>query len=262
MFRIIGEETRQPAANPVAEVLRSGAVTGLANHTLLLAKDGREIPIDDSAAPVCDEQGQLHGVVLVFRDITQRRQVEKALRQQATELQRSNEELQQFAYIASHDLQEPLRMVGSYVQLLAKRYRGKLDADADEFIGFAVEGATRMQQLILDLLAYTRAGGREQEFTTVDCETVLRRTLDNLRLAIEESAAAVTAGPLPAVRGDAGQLGLVFQNLIGNALKFRSEAPPRIHVSAERESTHWRFAVRDNGIGIEPGQTQRVFQIF
>jgi len=177
-------------------------------------------------------------------------------------LRRTNEELQQFAYVASHDLQEPLRMVLSFVQLMAKRYQGKLDTDADEFIGYAVEGAQRMEALIHALLAYSRVGTAGQEFTLTDCEAVLTQTLDDLRKAVEESGAEVTHDPLPQVRADTVQLRQVFQNLLSNAIKFRNQIPPHIHVSARQEGEHWLFSVQDNGIGINPEYTERIFVIF
>jgi light-regulated signal transduction histidine kinase (bacteriophytochrome) len=153
-------------------------------------------------------------------------------------------------------------MVTSYVQLLAQRYQGQLDAEAEEFISYAVEGAQRMHQLIQDLLAYTRVGGIALEGTAVDCEAVLVRTVHDLHLRIEENQAEVSHDPLPTVRGEAKQVGLVFQNLIGNALKFHGAAPPRIHVSASQEGALWVFAVKDNGIGIEATQAERIFQVF
>lgn len=178
-------------------------------------------------------------------------------------LQRSNEELQQFGYIVSHDLTEPLRTVTNYLQLLTRDYRGKLDATADDYIAVAVDGAQRMQELIKGLLAYTRVGSNpDVPSTSVDCEALLARTLQDLAMAIQETGAEVTHNPLPTVRGDIRQLGLVLQNLIGNALKFHGNAAPRIHVSAEREEHGWRFAVRDNGIGIAPEHAERIFQVF
>ncbi len=182
--------------------------------------------------------------------------------QKAAELARSNTELQQFAYIASHDLQEPLRMVASYVQLLARRYKGKLDADADEFINFAVEGVLRMRGLIHALSAYSRLGMEVKEFEPTNCESVLAGALRNLWVAIEESGAVVTHDPLPTVLGDGTQLGQLFQNLIGNAIKYRSTEPSRIHVSSERNGKEWLFSVRDNGIGIYPQYAERIFVIF
>jgi len=195
-------------------------------------------------------------------EIRERVRAEEALRQTMAELARSNAELEQFAYVASHDLQEPLRMVASYVQLLERRYKGELDDDADEFIAYAVDGATRMKQLINDLLAYSRVGTRGKEFAPTDCQAVLERALTNLRMAIEESGATVTHDPLPTVMADDIQLEQLFQNLIGNAIKFRSKQPPEIHIGAGRDDGEWRFSVRDNGIGIDPQYTERIFAIF
>jgi light-regulated signal transduction histidine kinase (bacteriophytochrome) len=181
---------------------------------------------------------------------------------QARELARSNIELEQFAYVASHDLQEPLRMIGSFTQLLARRYRGQLDTTADEFISYIVGGATRMQELINDLLTYSRVGSKKAEFQTTDCEAVLEYTLTNLKRSIEETGASVTHDPLPSVRADAPQLGQLFQNLIGNAIKFRGDTPPRIHLAAARDGEEWVFSVRDDGIGFDPKHAERIFIIF
>ena len=189
-------------------------------------------------------------------------QLEQRVAERTAELQRSNEELQQFAYVVSHDLQEPLRVVASYVQQLAERYQDKLEAEANELIGYALDGAKRMQQLIVDLLAYSRIETTGQEFAPTDCEGVLQRVLGDLRVAIEESGAEVTHDPLPQVMADNVQLGQVLQNLLGNAIKFRSQEPPRIHVSARQEGQQWVFSVRDNGIGINPRYAERIFGIF
>lgn len=178
------------------------------------------------------------------------------------ELARSNAELQQFAYVASHDLQEPLRMVSSYTQLLAKRYRGRLDADADDFIGFAVDGAARMQKLIQDLLAYSRVGTRNLERQAVSMDSVLEYATDMLQLVIKGTDAAVTHESLPSIKVDERQMTQLFQNLISNAIKFRGQEPPRIHVSATRLDGEWLFSVHDNGIGIEPQYADRIFVIF
>jgi light-regulated signal transduction histidine kinase (bacteriophytochrome) len=186
----------------------------------------------------------------------------KTLEESLAELARSNADLQQFAYVASHDLQEPLRMVASYTQLLARRYKGKLDSDADEFIGYAVDGANRMQRLINDLLAYSRVTSQGQVFERVDCNGLLEEVLGNLRVAIEESRAVVTHDPLPTVMADGRQLGQLFQNLISNAIKFRGEEPPKVYVSAEQQIGEWLFSVRDNGIGVDPQYAERIFVIF
>jgi light-regulated signal transduction histidine kinase (bacteriophytochrome) len=185
-----------------------------------------------------------------------------ALQAAQAELQRSNSELEQFAYVASHDLQEPLRKVASFCQLLQQRYGGQLDDRADQYIGFAVDGARRMQELINDLLAFSRVGRVERPHAPVDCNALLERAREDLAAAIEASGARVEAGPLPTVEGDATLLRLVFQNLLGNAIKFRGEAPPLVRVDAAREDGRWRFSVADNGIGIDPEYAERIFVIF
>jgi len=353
VFDIINEQTGERAENPVARVLREGIVVGLANHTVLIARDGTKRPIADSGAPMRDEQGNIIGTVMVFRDVTERKRVEEELRQhrdhleelveeRAGELQRTNEqleaevaerkraeeelkqtmaeleasraaalnmmadaeearraveqaseglkreiaerkrtqaelersnvELERFAYIASHDLQEPLRMVASFTELLAKRYKDQLDDDAHEFIGYATDGAKRMQVLLNDLLTFSRVGTRGKPFEPTDCEAVLDQAVSNLRMAVEESGAVVTHDPLPTLKADDVQLVRLFQNLIDNAIKFRREDPPRVHVSAQplplpqagegRGGGDWLFSVRDNGIGIDPQYHERIFVIF
>jgi light-regulated signal transduction histidine kinase (bacteriophytochrome) len=212
------------------------------------------------------EEGYLEGSAL---DITERKLAEVQLKAFSQDLERSNKELEQFAYVASHDLQEPLRMVASYVQLLARRYRGKLDADADEFIGFAVDGASRMQDMINDLLSLSRLGTRGKPFATTPLEDVLCEVLDNVKLAVEESGAVITHDPLPTVMGDGVQLGQLFQNLIANALKFRGNEPTRVHIGVRGDDAEtragrpgWTFSVHDNGIGMDPQYFDRVFLIF
>ena len=185
-----------------------------------------------------------------------------SLAQRAAKLERSNADLEQFAYVASYDLQEPLRMVSSYTQLLAEEYKGRLDGEADKYISYTVEGAQRMQQLIRDLLAYSRIDNRGGRFSPTDCKNVLDNAIQNLQVSIEEVSERVIHNGLPIVIADPAQIGQVFQNLIGNALKFRGKDPPQIHVTAERLGSEWRFAVCDNGIGIEKGFSERVFQIF
>jgi len=196
------------------------------------------------------------------REIAERKEAERALARQARELARSNAELEQFAYVASHDLQEPLRMVSSYVQLLARRYRGKLDSDADEFIFYAVDGAQRMKALIDSLLKYSRVRTEEKPPAPTDSQELIEAVLRNLEVAIKESDATVTHDQLPTVMADAAQLGQVFQNLVGNALKFRNDRPVRVHISAERHNGEWIFAVRDNGIGFDPRYSDRLFRVF
>jgi light-regulated signal transduction histidine kinase (bacteriophytochrome) len=195
------------------------------------------------------------GIFAAARDITDRKRTEE-------DLIRSNKDLQQFAYVASHDLQEPLRNVASSLQMLKKKYNNKLDAEADQYIYYAVEGATRMKSLIQDLLAYSRVGTRGKRPESADCEQVLARTLNNLKPAISESGAIITHDQLPAVLADDTQLLQVFQNLIGNAIKFRRDEPPQIHVSAVKNKDDWIFSIKDNGIGIESHHLERIFVIF
>lgn len=188
--------------------------------------------------------------------------LEERVAERTQELARSNEELAQFAYVASHDLQEPLRMVTSYTQLLARRYRDKLDSDANEFIDYAVDGATRMQGLINALLDYSRVGSQGKEFEPVDCEVIFKEVTTNLKVAIEEIKAVVTHDPLPVVLADRSQLSRLLQNLIGNAIKYRGERTPEVHVNAQCKNGEVLFCVRDNGIGIAPEHLERVFVIF
>src|SRR6185503_6313133 len=187
---------------------------------------------------------------------------DEALREAHEELKRSNAELEQFAYVASHDLQEPLRMVSSYTQLIGKRYGDKLPGEAQEFMHYVVDGAARMKQLIEDLLAYSRVGTRGKEFRPTPLETPLRKSVTNLRAAIEESSAAVTWDPLPTVDIDELQVGQLFQNLVGNALKFRGPGVPRVHVSVVAGENDHQVTVSDNGIGIEPAYFERIFMVF
>jgi hypothetical protein len=184
------------------------------------------------------------------------------LNERAKDLARSNSELQQFAYVASHDLQEPLRMVASFTQLLAKRYKDKLDDDARDFINFAVDGATRMQTLISDLLNYSRVGTQGKPFAITEMDALLKRVLESLQFGIEESGAVISSDPLPSVMADPQQLGQLFQNLLANAIKFHGEQPPRIRILAERIGADWKISVRDNGIGISQEHADRIFVIF
>ena len=209
-----------------------------------------------------DGRGKIIGASKIARDITEQKRLEEELTQRAAELQRLNEELQQFAYIVSHDLKEPLRNITQLVTFLAEDYQDQLDAQAQEYIARTVAATQRLQQMLNDLLAYTQVGGQDFAFGSVDCEALLTTVLEDLEVTIAERDATITHDPLPTVGGDAAHLGQVFQNLIGNALKFCGKDPPRIHVSAQRDGTHWRFGVRDNGIGIDPHQATRLFQVF
>jgi PAS domain S-box-containing protein len=226
-------------------------------------KAGHMVWVDVAASLFKDEVGKLAFGFAFVEDITERKRAEKELERYAAELERSNEELEQFAYVISHDLREPARMVKSYLELLDSRYQGQLDEKADMFIYHAVDGAKRMQEMINALLDLSRIGTRGEEPVPTDAEAVLKRTLNVLERAIEETEADVTHDPLPTVMADKAQLAQVFQNLVANAIKFRREdVPPRVHISAEREDDEWVFSVADNGIGIDPEQADRIFQIF
>jgi light-regulated signal transduction histidine kinase (bacteriophytochrome) len=224
-------------------------------------KDSSEFPIEIMLSPLESTEGIL--VTTAIRDITTRKKAESDLLHKIEELNRSNVELGQFAYIASHDLQEPLRMVSSYTQLLARRYKGKLDADADEFIGFAVDGAARMQRLIQDLLSFSRVGTKGQELIDTSSEEALQQALVSLRGAIEANSARVTHDPLPDVLADEMQLTQLFQNLVGNGIKYQRHGAPLIHISAARgNGGEWIFSVKDNGLGIESKYFDKIFGMF
>jgi light-regulated signal transduction histidine kinase (bacteriophytochrome) len=212
-------------------------------------------------SPLQSDTGTL--VTVAIRNITLRNAASIELLHTVEELKRSNEDLQQFAYVASHDLQEPLRMVASYVALIARRYKGKLDADADEFISFAVDGAKRMQSLIQDLLAFSRIGSKGVELVKTSSEDALHRAIKNLRVAIADSGAQVTHDALPSVLADEIQLTQLFQNLLGNAIKYRRAETPGVHIAARQTGPKkWIFSVQDNGLGIEPQYFERIFGMF
>lgn len=218
--------------------------------------------LNDIGRPFFDLEGNFAGYIGSCYDITEAKSSQEQKNQLLQELQRSNQELEHFAYIASHDLQEPLRMITGYLQLLSRRYQGKLDQDAEEFIGFAVDGARRMEALIKDLLAFSRIERKGKPLQPVACSPILATVLNNLKTSLDESAALLSIGHLPTVQADPGQLTQLLQNLVHNAIKFRGEAPPRITIEAEPRGTDWEFSVRDNGIGIAPRHRERVFQIF
>ncbi|MBI5951151.1 MAG: PAS domain S-box protein [Chloroflexi bacterium] len=247
-----------------AEVMRSTiAETGRwRGEATQLRKDGTRIPVEVSSMVLRDESGQITGYVSVNHEITERKQAEEALARQAEDLRRSNTELEQFAYVASHDLQEPLRIMSSFSQLLQKRYKDRLDQDASEFIAFIVDAAARMQKLITDLLAYSRAGHGDTDMVEVDCDRLVRNLVKSMAVTIETADGQVTFDKLPVVTAREASMIQLFQNLIGNALKFRGDQPPRVHVSAQQAEDEWVFSVRDNGIGIEPQYSQRIFMIF
>jgi len=242
------------------EVFNEGFVSD--NALEIQHKNGRITSILFNASVYKDEYGELIGVVAAARDITERKKAEEILKSKLEELALSNAELEQFAYVASHDLQEPLRMVVSYLQLLQRRYQGKLDEKADKFIYFAVDGASRMQSLINDLLEFSRVTTRAREPEPKDCEFILNQVLSDLEIFIKENKATVSHDPLPEVMADYTQLVQLFQNLIVNGIKFHGKEAPKIHISAEKKDDQWQFSVQDNGIGIELQYSEKIFEVF
>ncbi|MCA9146173.1 MAG: PAS domain S-box protein [Planctomycetaceae bacterium] len=223
---------------------------------------GLEFDIHTIKTPIYGCEDEVIGTQLLFWDITAQKKTEGERNRYAAELERSNRDLEQFAYSVSHDLQAPLRTIASYCQLLQRRYAGQFDADADEFLEGAVEGARRMKRLLDDLLAYSRVTTDKHPFSETDCNVVLAEARNNLELQLRESGAELTSDALPVVVGNRSQLMQLFQNLVGNAIAYRSDQPPQIHVSAKECDAEWTFCVKDNGVGIEERQYERIFQIF
>jgi PAS domain S-box-containing protein len=253
----------------LAEDLLAGRIPNYQLEKRFVRRDGTPVWVMHNVSTVHDAGGRLLYGIAQVQDISERKHAEDGLarvaaelEQRAVELERSNADLAQFAYVASHDLSEPLRMVSSYVQLLERRYGDQLDTDAHEFIDFAVDGVNRMQRLIDDLLTYSRVGTSEYELEPVDLGALVQDTLKGMRATVGESGAEVLCEGLPTVVGDPGQLRQLFQNLISNAIKFVEREPPRIEVSAVRDGRDWRFSVADNGIGIDPSHAERIFEVF
>lgn len=240
----------------VAALVQDGRTVGFENR--YRCKDGSYRWLSWNATPALEDQL----IFAVAQDVTARKLAADQLAAANLELTRSNQELEQFAYGASHDLQEPLRMVSSFTQLLAERYEGQLDEKGRKYIAFAVDGAVRMQRLINDLLDYSRVTTKGGPPAPTDSKAILGEALTNLTEAIAETSALVTSGDLPTVSIDRAQLLQLFQNLVGNALKFHGQQPPRVHVSARDLGKEWRFSVEDNGIGLEPRFAERIFVIF
>lgn len=252
---------------PIQDALKNGTMHRMTDERFF-CKNGTEIVVEYKITPITEENGII-GAVLVFRNVTEERlllqarlRAEEDLRWTAENLARSNRDLEQFAYVSSHDLKEPLRTVSSFVQLLKQNYGSKLDEKAGQYIQYAVEGAKRMEQLIEDLLAYSRVERKGRKPALTSAEKGLQRALANLRVNIEEHKAEITNGELPVVRADATQLTQLFQNLISNAIKFHGEQAPKIHIEARRDGGHWLFSLQDNGIGIDPAFTDKIFVIF
>jgi light-regulated signal transduction histidine kinase (bacteriophytochrome) len=245
------------ARKRMAEELRKSG--SLLDYEIDIVTKGGENRTCSVSIKLFATQGYIEGSAL---DITERKQVADALARAMDDLKRSNKELEQFAYVASHDLQEPLRMVSSYTQLLAQKYDAQLDDKAKKYINYAVDGAVRMQRLINDLLTYSRISTQGKPSEPIDSHSVLGEALRNLAATIEENRAVITNEDLPTVRADESQLMLVFQNLIANAIKFRGEEIPQIHISVREQGHEWLFSIKDNGIGIDPRYSERLFVIF
>ena len=259
LFDFMDEQAIQ-SANDNMELRRQGIAQRY--EFRLKNQDGKDVWTYMSTSPVMDEKGNLLSSCTLVYNITERKEADRQMLQLTEDLKRSNEELEQFAYVASHDLQEPLRAVTSYTQLLADRYQGNLDEKADKYINYIVDGATRMQQLINDLLAYSRLGTRGQEFEPTDCNAAVQQSLCNLQIAIAEKKAVITCDAMPTVMADESQLVQLFQNLIANSIKFCRQDIPLIDIAARRQENEWLFYVRDNGIGIAPEYADRIFIIF
>jgi PAS domain S-box-containing protein len=226
-------------------------------------KEGKVLTISLTVSPVRDASGVITGASKIARDITEREDQERALEQANVVLRQANDDLQQFAYSASHDLQEPLRMVSTYSELLKKEFGAQLGPTADEYIAYAIQGAQRMEQLLTDLRAYTLASTSDQiPATEVDAGAMLDKALGNLQASIKDSGASITRSDLPHVKLHEFQMEQLFQNLIGNAIRYRSKAPPQIHVAAQRRDREWIFSVQDNGIGIDSQYKEQIFELF
>jgi len=251
-----------PGDRHLLEALERGDITPGAPFRLRwVRKDGAIIWTEQQNLPIYDEAGNLVAVEGIARDITERKGPEEEIDRAMAELARSNAELEHLANVTSHEMDEPLHMVVRCVNLLERRYKGRLDSNTEKIIGYAFDGANRMQRLVNDLLAYARVGSEGKDFAPINCEAIFDRAIANLREAIEESDAAVNHDALPIVMADESQLIQLFQNLIGNAIKFREEESPGVHVSIEKKENEWLFSVQDNGIGIDPEHFERIFMI-
>ena len=245
--------------NVIQELLRDGHYFG---ELYYMCKDKTYLPVEINIKSFTNENGQTTNMLASIHDISQRKLKDEKLKETMDELIRSNKELERFAYVSSHDLQEPLRMVTLYSQLLERRYKNSLDDDADDFIEYIVENAKRMKQLIDDLLEYSRVTNKAKEFENVDLEKVLDIVINNLSMPISENNVNMTHEPLPTIFADQNQMLQVFQNLISNAIKFKGLNPPEINISAQNSGDIWTFVVSDNGIGIKPKHQKQIFDVF
>jgi len=258
VFDLALPECRRYLESCFARALDGAGIHGI--EATFVSSGGMHFVLEGSAS-ACWQRGEAH-VHGIFKDITLRKEAEEAMAKHVEELTRSNLELEQLAYVAAHDMQEPLRMIASYLSLLERRYGGRLEPDAHEFIGFAVDGSNRLSQMVRDLLASARVVYSGKLAQPVDTGALMSRVAAALKPAIDEVHGQVSWDPLPVVDGNPIQLAQLMQNLVGNALKYRRDEPPRVHVSATESETAWTFAVADNGMGIPPEHTERVFRLF
>jgi PAS domain S-box-containing protein len=258
---IVNENTRQPVQDPAARVLKEGVVLGLANHTLLVARSGADVAIDDSGAPIRNREDQIVGAVLVFRDITERKELEDHLLQTSRQLARSNEDLSKFAHMISHDLQEPLRAIVIYAELIKRKHSAELSETPQRWLDEIISSGGRLTQMIRHLLAFCEAANKDaSNFALVSLADVVSVAERNLADRITENHAVICSYQLPSVMGDELQLVEVFQNLISNCLKYRSANEPRVDITAETADNHWLIRVKDNGIGVPESQQERIFK--
>ncbi len=262
VFRIIDETSRLKADNPLEKALSDGVTVGLANHTNLISKSGQEVSIDDSAAPIKDQSGKINGAVVIFRDITEKRRVQKRLTDTVSMLKRSNEELEQFALVASHDLRSPVRSLSTVAQLLSRRFSDGLGPEGTRLVGYLSDGATRMARLVDDLLAFSKADIDESPTEPVHMDQIIEEALANLDAEIKQSGARIVCSALPVVRAHRTRMLQIVQNLIGNALKYRGADAPVIEISAVPNGAEWLFSIRDNGMGIDPKFLEEIFKPF
>ena len=255
-----GETYLQPEHIPLARAFAGETFTDA--ELVTIPPHAAPMKLVANGCPILDPDGNKLGALVTVKDVTRSKQAEQELQQINAELLQSNQELEQFAYVASHDLREPLRMVISFTQLLAQKYSEKLDEEADTIMSFAIDGAKRMETLIEDLLSYSRLGKQNKTFKRVNCNLIIQKALANLKVSIEEKSAVIDIKPLPHVTGDEVQLVQLFQNLINNALIYRSEIPLHIEISAVSQQQGWSFSIKDNGIGISSENNKRIFEVF
>ena len=256
VFQVVNETTRVAVENPVEKAIAQGDITGLANHAILISRNGQDIPIDDSGAPIRGPEGDIQGGVLVFRDISARRETELQLKE-------SNEQLKEFVAAAAHDLRSPLNSVSTMAQLIALRLQDQIGGEGRDLLGYIIKSTQRMLHLLEDLLAYAQASHFEPaQANRVSMDRALETALENLRAEIESTNATVTADALPEVAAHEAHLVQLFQNLVGNALKYRSDAAPRVRISCTKCKGEWVVEVSDNGIGIEPQYEKQIFKPF